>query len=221
MDKFHTVTEAWFHYLGKVLNGRESYEQYIQRGSFSGEAVRLQLPFTACTIEKPLLDFVPTVPEGVAPPNSREYVEKYFCDYIVGAKPSEDNEEYTYAERVKDQLQIVLDMLKDSPYTNQATVEVGRPSDITSSDPACLRTIDFKVVDEKVEITTFWRSNDLWAGFPSNLGAMGMLQQMVAEYVGREPGDMHYASSGLHLYSYQINSALAKLGKTKPLEEVP
>ena len=207
---FRTVSEAWFSFLLNIKDN--TYKQVISRGSFENEGYRLQFPFVSATITHPLEDFVPTVPAGVAPPCTREYVEQYFCDYILGGKEPEKNEVYTYASRIGTQLDDVMAMLKETPGTNQASIIVGRPEDTVISDPACLRLIDFKVVDGKLEMTTFWRSHDLFAGFPANLGAMGMLQEMVAEFVGVACGGMHYASTGLHIYNYQLNSVLAKIG---------
>lgn len=208
---YRTVSDAWFALLAEVVD--HGYRQDIARGSFAKESFRLQLNFAACTIGRPLADYVPQVPDGVAPPTTAEYVENYFYDYILGAHEPSVNEQYTYASRIGSQLELVMDMLRDTPDTNQASIIVGHPLDVVMDDPACLRAIDFKHVAGALEITTFWRSHDLWAGFPSNLGAMAMLQAMVAEYAGMEPGAMHYASSGLHLYGYQFPSALAKLGR--------
>ncbi len=206
-----TITGAWFTLLAQA--NIDTYKQKIDRGSFAGEAYRLQFPFVSLTITHPTEDYVPTVPAGVAPPCTKKYVEGYFTDYILGGKEPSENEVYTYASRIGDQLPAVIDMLQQTPATNQASIIVGRPEDVVLEDPACLRLIDLKVVSGKLELTTFWRSHDLFAGFPANLGAMGMLQAMIAEMIGVEPGDMHYASSGLHVYSYQIDSVAAKLGR--------
>ncbi len=209
---FRTVSDAWFELLNQALH--QTYKQEISRGSFENEQIRHQFPFVTLTITKPLDDYVPCVPDGVAPPTTKEYVEHYFCDYIIGGKEPEGNELYTYASRIADQLPQVMEMLKHTPETNQASIIVGRPEDVNISDPACLRLIDFKVVGGKLDITTFWRSHDLWGGFPANLGAMGMLQEIVAEYTGVDSGYMHYASSGLHVYEYSIESLKAKMGIT-------
>jgi len=204
-----TVTDAWFQLIrAAYLFG---YRQDVQRGSFADADVRLQLPFASATIEKPLDDFIPTVPDGVAPPVTREYVEQYFTDYILHGRDPDKNEQYTYATRIDDQVDKVCDILRRTPQTNQAHIVVGRPDDLDIEHPACLREIGFKVVSGALEMTTFWRSHDLWAGFPANLGALGMLQEFVAEFCGVDMGVMHYASNGAHVYGYQVDSVKAKL----------
>lgn len=210
--KAKTISDAWFQILYN-LDNPEVYKQMIEKGSFENESFRLQYPFLSVEIENPLIDMVPSVPEGIAPPSSQEYIEQYYCDYILGGKSPEENEEYTYAERIGEQLNHIMETLKNTPYTNQACMVVGRFEDVIISDPACLREIDFKVVDGKLTIITFWRSNDMWAGYPVNMGGIARLQEMVAEYIGLPVGKMYYYSSGSHIYEYQISSIEAKIGK--------
>lgn len=205
-----TVSDLWF----QALAGLEehTYRQDISRGSFAG-GFRLQYPFVCGTVLYPLDDYVPDVPAGVAPPTTKEYVQRYFEDYLLGARIPSENEQYTYASRIGSQLEKVITMLTETPLTNQASIIVGRPEDVDISDPACLRAIDFKIVRGTLELTSFWRSHDLWAGLPTNLGGLALLQATVAEAAGLPVGVMHYASSGAHVYDYQLPSVEAKLGR--------
>ena len=67
-------------------------------------------------------------------------------------------------------------------------------------DP-CLKVIDFKVVSRKLNMSVYFRSNDLFAGMPENLEL-----QMLKEYLLLHltfpitGGDIIYYSGGLHLY---------------------
>ena len=201
--KAKTVSELWWLALRNVKDN--GYIQNIDRGSFAGEHSRIQYPFLTASIEFPEQDQIPTVPDGVSPPTTEKYITEYFNDYIMGGKLPESNEEYTYASRIGEQLIQVMEMLRETPNTNQASIIVGRPEDLSLGDPACLRLIDFKVVDGKLELTTFWRSHDLWGGLPANLAAMARLLTLVAEYIEKPVGQMHYASSGAHVYSYQLD----------------
>jgi len=76
-----------------------------------------------------------------------------------------------------------------------------------------LRSIDFKVIGNKLCLYSVWRSHDLFFGLPTNLGGLALLQQMVAEYIGKEIGRMYYYSSGSHIYSYQIETVEAVIKK--------
>ena len=70
-----------------------------------------------------------------------------------------ENETYKYASRMnnkigdKSPLEECITMLKETPLTNHAVLEIARPSDIIKcisadgkKDPPCLRLIDFKVI---------------------------------------------------------------------------
>ena len=106
-------------------------------------------------------------------------------------------------------LQACIDMLKETPLTNHAIIEIAQPEDITccvgkdgKNDPPCLRLIDFKVIPPDIlTVSVYFRSWDLWAGLPTNLGGLELLKQYVAEICGFQNGPMYAYSSGLHIYS--------------------
>jgi len=204
-----TISDFWFWALKACLE--HGYKQNIQKGSFENEEYRLQLPFLTAKINMPLVDMVPTVPNGIPAPTNLETIEKYYYNYIIG-KDIQKNESYTYGSRISEQLFIIMAMLKNTPETNQATIEIGRPEDVKIHDPSCLRVLDFKVVNKKLNLTSYWRSNDLFFGTPTNLGGLAYLQRDVAEFAELDVGEMYYSSSGLHLYSYQIELAKIKCG---------
>jgi thymidylate synthase len=112
-------------------------------------------------VEYPLIDNIVTLPEGstLPAPTSAEKSEEYFHRYILGHELAE-NETYTYGQRLNISLWGIIEMLKDTPVTNQAVCEIARPEDWNSckgkdgkDDPPCLRKIQFMVVPKykKVE----------------------------------------------------------------------
>jgi thymidylate synthase len=98
--------------------------------------------------------------------------------------------------------------------TNQAIMEIGMPSDIKLADPPCLRLIDTRVRYGKLHFILYFRSWDLWGGFPSNLGGLQLVKQYMASEIGVEDGEIIAASKGLHLYEYSWE--LAKIRTNKP-----
>ena len=105
--------------------------------------------------------------------------------------------------RVVNQIEEVIRMYRTKGYgTNQAAMTVSVPSDILLSDPPCLRHIDTRVRKGKLYFMVYFRSWDLWNGFPANLGGIQMLQEYMAAEIGVEDGDIIAASKGLHLYDY-------------------
>ncbi|TET27049.1 MAG: thymidylate synthase, partial [Dehalococcoidia bacterium] len=101
------------------------------------------------------------------------------------------------------QIPQVIKMYKEDGYnTNQAYMAVGDGKSIFLSDPPCLRGIDTRVRDGRLNFIAYFRSWDLWAGFPSNLAAIQLLKEYMADEIGVGDGEIIALSKGLHLYQY-------------------
>lgn len=75
-------------------------------------------------------------------------------------------------------------------------------------DPACLRVLDFRLDQAgKLHLIIYFRSWDLWGGFPANLAGLQLLNEYVAQQIGAEPGKFIASSKGLHLYDHAIQVA--------------
>lgn len=66
----------------------------------------------------------------------------------------------------------------------------------------CLRLVDTQVRGGALHFITYWRSWDLWGGFPANLAAMQILKEYMAGEIGVEDGELFAFSKGLHLYDH-------------------
>lgn len=226
-----TISDAWFQLIYNIFD--KTYSQNIQKGSFENEQYRLQYPGIAVYIEHPNYDIVPVIPPGlgIPPPTTMEYIEDYFVHYLMNPELSE-NETYTYASRIQHsmpeggtQLERVIKMLRETPLTNQAVIEVGTPDDLDvcygkdgKLDPPCLRLLDFKVIpsndDLSLTVSAYFRSWDLWAGFPTNLGGIELLKQFAASETGLKNGPMYAYSAGAHIYGYQ--EEIARIRTLRP-----
>ncbi len=83
----------------------------------------------------------------------------------------------------------------DIPYSNESERRTS----------PCLRGLDFKIKGGELVIHVIFRSWDLYAGWPQNMGGFILLNQYVASHLeGVDPGSMLFSSAGLHCYSYQI-----------------
>ena len=92
---------------------------------------------------------------------------------------------------------------------------VGDSQSIFLDDPPCLRGIDTKVRDGKLHFFVYFRSWDLWAGFPSNLAAIQLLKEYMASEIGASDGELIATSKGLHLYEYAWELARTAAGRSK------
>jgi thymidylate synthase len=200
------LPEAWFLCLRQTLT--EGYEYKIDRGSYAGQR-RKELDFVIVQVRNPgTRPLIPDVPQGVPPPTSMEYVESYL-PYLMTAHKGE-GEQYTYGQYLEKQIPKVIKMYKEDGFnTNQAFMAVGDADSINLVDPPCLRGIDTRIRDNKLNFIVYFRSWDLWAGFPSNLAAIQLLKEYMASEIGVGDGELIASSKGLHLYEYSWELARA------------
>lgn len=193
------LSEAWFLCLRKTL--AEGHEYKIERGSYAGER-RKELDFVVIQIRCPgTRPLTPDVPQGVPPPTTMEYVESYL-PYLMTAHRAE-GEQYTYGQYLEKQIAEVIRMYQEDGHnTNQAFMAVGDAQSIFLSDPPCLRAIDTRIRNGRLNFVAYFRSWDLWAGFPSNLAALQLLKEYMASEIGVDDGEILATSKGLHLYEY-------------------
>ena len=229
------LDDAWFQCLSEILD--EGHVYTITRGSYEGQK-RLEFDFVAVRIKKPAHQIIPIIPEGMSipAPTDMDYIQGYLSYLLTGAKTQ--TEDYTYGERLVEpkvkirqilqgkemiqemplevnQVEEVIKLYKEKGFgTNQAIMEIGMPSDIKLADPPCLRLIDTRIRYGKLHFILYFRSWDLWGGFPSNLGGLQLVKQYMAEEIGVEDGEIVAVSKGLHLYEYSWD--LAKLRTNKP-----
>jgi thymidylate synthase len=200
------LPEAWFVCLREILTKGREYT--ITRGSYVGQT-RKELDFVIIQIKKPgTKPLVPDVPPGVPAPSTMEYVESYLPYLMTSVKKK--GEQYTYGQYLENQIDEVIKMYKNDGYnTNQAYMAVGDDKSIVLSDPPCLRGIDTRIQEGNLHFMVYFRSWDLWAGFPSNLAGIQILKEYMASEIGVGDGEIIAMSKGLHLYRYSWEQARA------------
>jgi thymidylate synthase len=199
--KARDLPDAWFQCVYEILDKGRTYT--IDRGSFQGQE-RLEFDYVTVHIKfpgtRPLLPDIPPalgIPNPVAP----DYLDQYLPYLMTSVK--KEGEEYTYGEYLEPQIDEVIRMYREDGHgTNQAYMTVGDPRTIYSSDPPCMRGIDTRIKDNALHFIIYFRSWDLWNGFPANLGAIQLLKEYMAENIGVDDGEIIAASKGLHLYDY-------------------
>jgi len=193
------LSEAWFLCLRKVLT--DGFEYTIERGSYAGQK-RKELDMAVVQIKNPAArPLVPDVPPGVPAPSTMEYIESYL-PYLMTSQRAE-GEQYTYGQYLEPQIAEVIRMYKSDGFnTNQAYMAVGDARSIFLTDPPCLRGIDTRIRYGKLHFFAYFRSWDLWAGFPSNLAAIQLLKEYMGQEIGVDDGEIIAVSKGMHLYGY-------------------
>ncbi len=207
-----SLSDAWFQCLKTALF--EGREYVIQQGSFEGIR-RREIELVAVNISRPdIRPLSPDVPSGVPLPTTDENIEEYMSYLMTPDK--QENEEYTYGEYLSPQIEEVIRRYRLGFDTNQMTMCVGGKESIYQKDPPCLRLIDTRIQDGKLHFIVYFRSWDLWGGFPTNLGGLQILKEYMASEIGVGDGEIHAFSKGLHLYEHAWD--LAKMVLRMPLD---
>lgn len=231
--KAKTIPDAWFQALYNLIDYDEDRKlkngvlYQIDQGSYE-QSWRLEYPFVAIEIdhplEKPLLPDLP--PHTNLPPIAdMAYVYQYFIEYFMGTEIP-PNTAYSYGTRINQilrwnevrdynmpQLDILIERLKEHPHSNQLILQIAEPSDLLLVDPPCLRSIALKVIDGDIDLHVYFRSNDLWSGFPVNLACMSLFLKYLTVMAEYGSGKIYYFSSGLHLYHHNFEHAAIRCQK--------
>ncbi|NVL91059.1 MAG: thymidylate synthase [Desulfobacterales bacterium] len=238
------LPDAWFQCVYEIMD--KGHEYVIDHGSYAGQK-RLEFDYITVHIRYPgVRPLVPDIPASLGIPNpvADGYVEEYL-PYLMTPK-KQPNEDYTYGERlagwsylamaggrglegdppqeekterrVVNQIEEIVNMYKTKGHgTNQAAMTVSIPSDIFLGDPPCLRHIDTRIQDGKLHFMVYFRSWDLWNGFPANLGGIQLLKEYMATEIGVDDGEIIAASKGLHLYDYVWELAQLRTMRASPI----
>jgi len=124
------------------------------------------------------------------------------------------------------QLEWIIEHFKTKGYgNNHCFIQVGNPwsnlaydrpwkTEMERGTSPCLRGIDFKIKNNQLITHVYFRSWDLYGGFPENMGGFTLLNEYVAAQLdGVEPGPLAFSSTGLHCYGFQLDVVAAKLGQ--------
>ncbi|KKM97255.1 hypothetical protein LCGC14_1169990, partial [marine sediment metagenome] len=181
----------------------------VKGGSYVGQ-IRKQLSHVTIVIEQPWLrPLSPVMSPGTPGPTNDEKIEEYFTRYIMSDEVAE-NEVYTYGTFIVKQIERIVQLLNDAKgNTNQACIAIGDTQTTFLADPPCLRLCSFKVVNGHLVLTVFFRSWDLYAGLPENLGGLQFLKEYVLAHLTFpcKDGALIACSDGLHLYEQYFKIA--------------
>lgn len=171
-----SVDTAWRSGLGLIWrNGDEITDRY---GLKTKELLNLVI-----TIEKPDSDGIP------AGYRWKKSALDVYAEQIL----SKENKgfAYTYGERLRnwngkvDQIEEIIKQLKRNTETRRATAVTWIPDvDHAREDVPCMVVCDFKIRDNKLHLTTAFRSHDFAGAYPANVYALTRIMQHVSSETG-------------------------------------
>lgn len=110
-----------------------------------------------------------------------------------------------------DQVANIISLLKKKPSTRQAVIQIFDARDLLKphKDLPCTCTIQFMLRDSKLDVFATMRSNDVFLGFPHDVFAFTMLQEVIARSIKKDIGTYKHSVGSLHVY----DKDLPKIGK--------
>lgn len=133
------------------------------------------------------------------------------------------NSNYGYCIKHKygfDQWEYVRKLLSDAPETRQAVIHIKEPRNIPSKDVNCTVSLQFLLRDNKLYLTVYMRSNDLWLGFPFDVFQFANMQILMAMELGVELGTYTHIAGSLHLYERDFKTGWENTKKDKPSQSM-
>jgi len=116
------------------------------------------------------------------------------------------NSNYGYQWQRNNQLDYVVDKLRDNPDTRHAAISIydAKEHNRYGKDTPCTYAIQFSIVDEKLCMSVYMRSNDIWYGFCNDQYQFASLQEMVADRLSIETGWYYHHAHNMHLYNNKL-----------------
>ena len=117
----------------------------------------------------------------------------------------EVNSNYGWQWQRNNQLEHVIDKLRTEG-NRQAAISIYDGKEINSYkfDTPCTYAVQFTVVQSKLYMSVYMRSNDLWYGFCNDQYQFASLQELVAERLNLPVGTYYHHAHNLHLYNDKI-----------------
>jgi thymidylate synthase len=143
---------------------------------------------------------------GVTIPDLVISVGPQFANY------AEDNGLFhgAYGPRTAGQYDMIIDRLMQDPDTRQAVVTIWNPQlDLQERkrDYPCTILHQFRIRNNKLNMSVYMRSNDVWLGAAYDFFQFTRVQIAMASVLGIEPGTYNHHVGSLHIYEQHYASA--------------
>ena len=114
-----------------------------------------------------------------------------------------------------DQLNEVINEIKNNPNSRRMIVSAWNPSDVRSMAlPPCHCLFQFYVADNKLSCQLYQRSADIFLGIPFNIASYAILTHMIANVCDLSVGDFVHTLGDAHLYNNHFEQAKKQLSRS-------
>lgn len=153
-----------------------------------------------------------------------------FPDLVMMVGPqfknyAEDNGIFhgAYGPRTNGQYDVLIERLKNDPDSRQAVATIWNPQyDLqwNKRDYPCTILHQFRIRDNKLNMSVYMRSNDVWLGAAYDFFQFTRVQIAMASVLGIEPGKYAHHVGSLHIYEQHYDAA-EELKYTDKHTEIP
>jgi len=115
-----------------------------------------------------------------------------------------------YGPRTNGQYEVIIERLQQDPDSRQAVVTIWNPQyDLMSEkrDYPCTILHQFRIRDNKLNMSVYMRSNDVWLGAAYDFFQFTRVQIAMASVLGIEPGKYAHHVGSLHIYEQHYELA--------------
>lgn len=143
---------------------------------------------------------------GVSRPETVIAVGPQFANY------TEDDGKFhgSYGTRTMGQYQVMVDRLRKDPESRQAVITIWNPErDMLEKkrDYPCTILHQFRIRKNKLNMSVYMRSNDVWLGAAYDFFQFTRVQIAMASILGVEPGTYAHHVGSLHIYESNFTAA--------------
>lgn len=110
-----------------------------------------------------------------------------------------------------DQVEEIIDRLKENPFSKRCVLTLWEPNDISDKYAMSWTFSQLFIRDNKLIITNYFRSLDIWNGFPWNCLGIANLQEQIAKRLNIECGEFIIYVASAHIYKVHQEKILEYL----------
>jgi thymidylate synthase len=129
-------------------------------------------------------------------------------NFMVGKRFMEEEDVTEY-----DQVEEVIERLKENPFSKRAVLTLWSPEDCKDKYALSWTFSQLFIRDNKLIITSYFRSCDIYNALPWNILGIANLQKYIADRLEVEPGEFNVHMGSSHIYKVHIDNIKDYLNK--------
>lgn len=140
-------------------------------------------------------------------PDATEIAKKAKIWYKCMDENNYVNSNYGYQWNRGKQLDYVIKELTNNKDSRRASISIYDAKDRHNfkNDTPCTYAINFRILNNKLNMSVMMRSNDLWYGFCNDQYCFSKLQEKVSKELNIEVGTYFHFVNDLHVYNNFLN----------------